>query len=89
VQALALSLENRTRAQHFIAQVYTLKLTSFIDDAALKTLSAALTAKKDYLAKCLPKHLTAERVIKVARCPPLKLPPPQLRSRHPLPPNNP
>jgi recombination protein RecT len=33
---------------------------------ALKTLSAALTAKKDYLAKCLPKHLTAERVIKVA-----------------------
>lgn len=32
----------------------------------LQSLAGALSAKKDYLAKCLPKHLTAERVIKVA-----------------------
>lgn len=32
----------------------------------LQGLAGALSAKKDYLAKCLPKHLTAERVIKVA-----------------------
>ena len=32
----------------------------------IATLAQALGGKKDYLAKCLPKHLTAERVIKVA-----------------------